>query len=70
MILEYIFVKAPEVVKTDKVKADKFNAAHYSTGLRGASLTSTAYDRITEGEAAILDDEVVKYRKQDLYKIQ
>jgi len=54
--------KAPEVVKTDKVKADKFNAAHYSTGLRGASLTSTAYDRITEGEAAILDDEIVKYR--------
>ncbi len=54
--------KAPESVKVVSEKADKFNAAHFSTGLRGASLTSTAYDRITEGEAAILDESVVKYR--------
>ena len=31
-------------------------------GLRGASLTSTAYDRVTETEAAILDEDIVKYR--------
>ncbi len=31
-------------------------------GLRGASLTSTAYDRITEADAAILDEDIVKYR--------
>jgi hypothetical protein len=33
-----------------------------SLGLRGASLTSTAYDRITEADAAILDEDIVKYR--------
>ena len=31
-------------------------------GLRGASLTSTAYDRIMEADAAILDEDIVKYR--------
>jgi len=54
--------KAPETVTSTTKKADLFNAAHYSTGLRGASLTSTAYDRITQGEAAILDEDIVKYR--------
>ncbi|XP_023321470.1 peptidyl-prolyl cis-trans isomerase-like 2 [Eurytemora carolleeae] len=54
--------KAPETVVSEKVKADIFNSAHYSTGLRGASLTSTAYDRVTETEAAILDEDIVKYR--------
>lgn len=54
--------KAPEKVETVTAKADIFNAAHYSTGLRGASLTSTAYDRITEANAAILDEDIVKYR--------
>jgi len=55
--------KAPEVETKDVEKADKFNAAHYSTGLRGASLTSTAWSRVTEGEAAILDESIVKYRR-------
>ena len=32
------------------------------TGLRGASLTSTAYDRVLEGNAAVLDESIVKYR--------
>ncbi len=36
--------------------------ATFSLGLRGASLTSTAYDRITEADAAILDEDIVKYR--------
>jgi len=54
--------KAPEAVKSEVVKADKFNAAHYSTGLRGASLTSTAYDRVLESNAAVLDESIVKYR--------
>jgi len=54
--------KAPETVTSAVVKADKFNAAHYSTGLRGASLTSTAYDRILEIDTAILDESIVKYR--------
>ena len=35
---------------------------HAISGLRGASLTSTAYDRVTQGDAAILDEEIVKYR--------
>ena len=32
-------------------------------GLRGASLTSTAYDRITETDTAILDESIVKYSR-------
>merc|ERR1719411_2442832 len=46
--------------KSDK-KADKFNAATYSTGAVAASFTSTAMERETEHEAAILEDDVVRY---------
>ena len=46
--------------KSDK-KADKFNAAAYSTGAVAASFTSTAMERETEHEAAILEDDVVRY---------
>jgi len=44
-------------------KADKFNAANWSTGLRGASLTSTAFARHTEMDHAILDESAVKYAR-------
>ncbi|CAN8005286.1 unnamed protein product, partial [Ixodes pacificus] len=49
--------------KTEKVvkKADKFNAAHYSTGAVAASFTSTVMEPTTQHEPAILADDVVRY---------
>jgi len=44
-------------------KADKFNSANWFTGLRGASLTSTAFSRHSTTEAAILDESVVLYSR-------
>lgn len=53
--------KAPEEEKEEKQVADKFNAAIYSQGKVSASFTSTAMTRETEQEAAILEDDVVRY---------
>ncbi|XP_011495689.1 PREDICTED: peptidyl-prolyl cis-trans isomerase-like 2 [Ceratosolen solmsi marchali] len=47
----------------EKVKADKFNAAHYSTGAAAAGLTSTVMPRVTVLEAAILEEDVVRYER-------
>lgn len=55
--------KAPEVKPEEKKVADKFNAAHYSTGAVAASFTSTAMVPETEHEAAILEDDVVRYER-------
>ena len=44
-------------------KADKFNAAPYSTGKVAASFTSTASARETKHEAAILEDDIVRYAR-------
>ena len=46
-----------------KDKADKFNAASFSTGAVAASFTSTAMERETEHEAAILEDDIVRYAR-------
>ncbi|KAF4520130.1 hypothetical protein B566_EDAN010286 [Ephemera danica] len=46
-----------------KKSADKFNAAHYSTGMVAAGLTSTVMAPITEHEAAIVDDDLVRYER-------
>lgn len=46
-----------------KDKADKWNAANYSTGAVAASFTSTAMERETEHEAAILEDDIVRYAR-------
>ncbi|KAK3871171.1 hypothetical protein Pcinc_023665 [Petrolisthes cinctipes] len=43
--------------------ADKFNAAHYSTGKVAASFTSTSVDVETKHEPAVLEDDVVRYRR-------
>lgn len=43
--------------------ADKFNAAHYSTGAVAASFTSTAMAPVFEHEAAILADDEVRYER-------
>jgi len=55
--------QVPELSKNDNTvpaKADKFNAAHYSTGRVAASFTSTAFVRETVHEAAVLEDDVVR----------
>ena len=49
--------------KKSNEKADKFNAASYSTGAVAASFTSTAMERETEHEAAILEDDIVRYAR-------
>jgi len=44
-------------------KADKFNAANYSTGKVAASFTSTAMDRHTEFVADLIDEDVLRYER-------
>lgn len=53
--------KAPEEKIIETKKADKFNAAHYSTGKVAASFTSTAMVPVYEHEAAIIEEDLVKY---------
>ncbi|XP_054258286.1 RING-type E3 ubiquitin-protein ligase PPIL2-like [Macrosteles quadrilineatus] len=55
--------KAPEVKNEEKKIADKFNAAHYSTGAVAASFTSTAMVPQTEHEAAIIEEDLVRYER-------
>ncbi|XP_072943579.1 RING-type E3 ubiquitin-protein ligase PPIL2 [Epargyreus clarus] len=55
--------KAPEVKEVKKEVADKFNAAHYSTGKVAASFTSTAMGPETVHEAAIICEDEVKYER-------
>ncbi len=46
------------------VKADKFNAAHYSTGAVAAAFTSTTFDPMcSKLEPAIIHEDLVKYSK-------
>jgi len=52
-------VKKQEDVK----KADKINAAHYSTGKVSASFTSTAMEPNTHHEAAIIDEDDVRHSR-------
>ncbi len=49
--------------KEVSAKADKINAANYSTGKVAASFTSTAMERETVHEAAILEEDVVRYAR-------
>lgn len=46
-----------------KQKADKFNAAHYSTGAVAASFTSTTIVPRMEHEAAIIHEDEVRYER-------
>jgi peptidyl-prolyl cis-trans isomerase-like protein 2 len=47
----------------DKTKADVINAAHYSTGKVAASFTSTAMVPETQHEAAIIDEDILRYER-------
>ncbi|CAH1985559.1 unnamed protein product [Acanthoscelides obtectus] len=49
--------------KESTAKADKFNAAHYSTGAVAASFTSTAMVPKLEHEAAIIHEDEVRYQR-------
>nr|CAD7399038.1 unnamed protein product [Timema cristinae] len=53
--------KAPEVKLEEKKVADKFNSAHYSTGAVAAGFTSTAVAPQTKHEAAIVEEDLVRY---------
>ncbi|KAJ8681576.1 hypothetical protein QAD02_017368 [Eretmocerus hayati] len=61
--LEREYKPAGESKSTEKAKADKFNAAHYSTGAAAAGLTSTVMPRVTSLDAAVLDEDVVRYER-------
>lgn len=49
--------------KESTEKADKFNAAHYSTGAVAASFTSTTIRPQLEHEAAIVHEDDVRYER-------
>uniref|UniRef100_A0A6P7GE97 RING-type E3 ubiquitin-protein ligase PPIL2 n=1 Tax=Diabrotica virgifera virgifera TaxID=50390 RepID=A0A6P7GE97_DIAVI len=49
--------------KASTEKADKFNAAHYSTGAVAASFTSTTIVPKLQGEAAIIHEDEVRYER-------
>lgn len=54
----------PEQKKNeDQRKADKLNAAHYSTGRVAASFTSTAVEPATEHAPDIIDEDIIKYER-------
>lgn len=55
--------KAPVATVTVKATADKFNAAHYSTGAVAASFTSTSMVPETKHEAAIIHEDDVRYER-------
>ncbi|EDW31879.1 GL11352 [Drosophila persimilis] len=61
--LQRDYQPAEEAPSTSKRAADKFNAAHYSTGAVSASFTSTAMMPVSQIEAAIIDDDLVKYER-------
>lgn len=56
--------KAPVAKENEEKKvADKFNAAHYSTGAVAAGFTSTTITPETVHEAAIIDEDLVLYER-------
>lgn len=56
--------KAPEKPETKAlVKADKFNAAHYSTGKVAAGFTSTTMTPELTHEPAIIHEDLVRYER-------
>ncbi|KAI8118107.1 hypothetical protein FF38_05791 [Lucilia cuprina] len=61
--LEKDYKPAEEKPSTSKQMADKFNAAHYSTGAVAASFTSTALAPVYNHEAAIIEEDIVKYER-------
>ncbi|XP_030856393.1 RING-type E3 ubiquitin-protein ligase PPIL2 [Strongylocentrotus purpuratus] len=46
-----------------KQRADKLNSAHYSTGMVAAGFTSTAMAPQTTHEAAVIDEDIIRYER-------
>ncbi|XP_059168026.1 RING-type E3 ubiquitin-protein ligase PPIL2-like [Physella acuta] len=63
--LEREYKPSPFLVKKEEEqkKADKFNAAPYSTGKVAASFTSTAMDVHTEFVADLINEDVLRYER-------
>jgi len=55
--------KATEKKKTAVRHADSTNAAHYSTGAVAAAFTATGMDPVTAHEAAIVDEDEIRYKR-------
>ncbi|XP_062561541.1 RING-type E3 ubiquitin-protein ligase PPIL2 [Armigeres subalbatus] len=55
--------KAPEEKAVEHKVADKFNAAHYSTGAVAAAFTSTSMVPVLNHEAAIIEEDVIRYER-------
>ncbi|XP_060066178.1 RING-type E3 ubiquitin-protein ligase PPIL2-like [Ylistrum balloti] len=55
--------KPMEKTPEEKPMADSLNAAHYSTGRVAASFTSTAMAPATSHEAAIIDEDLLRYER-------
>ncbi|XP_033116993.1 RING-type E3 ubiquitin-protein ligase PPIL2-like [Anneissia japonica] len=55
--------KAPEKKEESVKKADSFNAAHFSTGMVAAGFTSTAMTPQTQHEAAVIDEDIIRYER-------
>ncbi|XP_026678012.1 RING-type E3 ubiquitin-protein ligase PPIL2 [Diaphorina citri] len=55
--------KPTEAKVEEKVKADAFNAAHYSQGEVSASFTSTAMVPVTENICAVVEEDLVRYSR-------
>lgn len=49
--------------QSNKAKADKFNAAHFSTGAVAASFTSTTMGVQLTHEPAVLHEDIVRYER-------
>lgn len=60
---EYKPAKSSEKQQTSVQKADKFNAAHYSTGAVAAGFTSTVMPAETTHHAAIIEEDLVRYER-------
>ena len=52
-----------EIQKKRKDKPDSINAASYSSGAVAASFTSTAMIRETKHEAAVIEEDIVRYER-------
>uniref|UniRef100_A0A1B0BS11 RING-type E3 ubiquitin-protein ligase PPIL2 n=1 Tax=Glossina palpalis gambiensis TaxID=67801 RepID=A0A1B0BS11_9MUSC len=61
--LEKDYKAVEEKPNISKPAADKFNAAHYSTGAVAASFTSTAMAPVYTHEPAIIDEDEIKYER-------
>ncbi|XP_058460992.1 RING-type E3 ubiquitin-protein ligase PPIL2 [Malaya genurostris] len=55
--------KSPEEKTEEHKVADKFNAAHYSTGAVAAAFTSTSMIPVLNHEAAIIEEDVIRYER-------